>query len=153
MKVLRAKIEVEHPDATSTKYVGYPQVWLDNKELIQGVMDDDRPDELQENGKFFKILYAILPDDLYETLIAAHPDTFSAPDMAEVHVKAAKNWPKKKIWTDENAVKEVLVKNALGEKLTEADIAVINASDPTPGVVMSKDFFDICNDYGVDNIK
>ena len=71
MKVLKAKIEVVHPNGTSTEYKDYPQVWLDNKEKLQAILyPKDRSDEVSENGKLYQILYPLVPDELEADFLA-----------------------------------------------------------------------------------
>lgn len=151
MKVIKAKIEVIHPDATSTTYVGYPAVWMDNKDRIVAILDANRNEETIENGRFYKHLVVIVPDDLFDLMIA-NP-LFSVPTRAEVVAQTATNMPKKQVVNDEQKILQILVKNVKGEALTKADKDAIDPTKPDSGVVMTKDFIDFCNDYGVNNIN
>jgi len=151
MKLIKAKIEVTHPDTGSTEYVGYPAVWLSNKGRISAVLDDNRQDETVENGKFYKYLHAIVPDDLYDEFIA-DTNIFSAPVLAEVREKTDRNNPRTEVWNDERKVKTILVKQARGETLTQVERNALDPNHPETGVSMSKDFIDLCGDYGVSNI-
>ena len=70
MKVLKAKICITHKNG-ATQYIGYPQIWLDNKEKIPMILyPNDRSDEiLNREGKLCQIVFPVVPDDLAMELL------------------------------------------------------------------------------------
>lgn len=94
---------------------------------------------------------AIVPDDLFDEMI--QNPLFSEPTLAEVEVQTATNMAKRQVVNDEQKVLQILIKNVKGEALTQADKDAIDPAKPDSGVIMTKDFVEVCNDYGVNNLK
>lgn len=141
MKLIKAKIEVVHPDASSTHFIGYPQVWLDNKEKIVAVLDPgDRLEEIIEDGKIFKILYAMCTDDALNQLLTS--DLIQAADIAEARAYAEQKFPQKVITSDQDAVNAVLAKIGKGEVLAKKDLDALNPDNPEAGLTKSKNWVD-----------
>ena len=141
MKLIKAKIEVEHPNASSTRFVGYPREWLDNKEKIVSVLDPgDRKEEIEENGKIYKILYAVCQDDIFDLLTSL--EGIESADKQVARAYAEQKYPPRMITTDQEAVNAVLVKVAKGETLTKKEKEAIDPDFPEPGVSRTKNWID-----------
>lgn len=149
MKVLKALIEVNH-DGGGTNYVGYPQVWLDNKELIPSVLyPSDRSDEIFDKGRLFQTVFPIVPDDKVDDFLLAG---LEIADPSEVAAYSEKHYPKHEIIDDRKVVDDLLIKRAKGVPLTPQDEAALDPNKPEPGISFSKTFIDIANEYGASNI-
>lgn len=150
MKVLKALVEVEHPNEGTTQYVGYPKAWLDNKEKIPTILyPQDRTDEMVQNGKTYQILYPVVPDDVATEMLKS-PD-FSLANPVELNAYSAKHLPQREIARDD-IVLPILIKQARGEKLSPKDLNALDPNNPEPGVRMSEKFEDMARAYGADNI-
>jgi len=133
MKIIKAKIKVTH-DGGGTQYV-YPQIWLDNVANIPMVTyPNDRTDEVVDRTGSYQIVYPAVPDELYNKMLAEHPEIFSVANRLEFETYSDKHYPVKDRITDQDAVMTVLAKVALKEVLTETDEAVINPTSPTAGI-------------------
>lgn len=150
MKLLKAKIEVTHENG-ATQYVGYPQLWLDNKEKIPAILyPKDRTDELDENGKTYQIVYPVVPDDLHPEFL--QDALFSEPDLIELQAYNDKHSPSIEKISDADRVLSILTKVARNEALTPEEKLALDPASTEPGVTTTKDFLQIAKDYGCDNI-
>ena len=154
MKLLKANIEVIHPDAKSTKY-NYPGEWLENKEpskMPAVLFPENRSDEFERGGRIYQTLYPVVTDEVADILLALGGD-FSLAELADVQAYADKHAPQRVIPTDASKVLEILAKNALGGVLTEEDRAALDPNNPTSrGLSISQSFIDLAKEYGCDNI-
>ena len=150
MKILKVKIEITH-DNGATQYIGYPKIWLDNKEKIKEILyPSNRTDEVGEGGKLYQIVYPILPDDLYEQMKTL--PICSEPDPAELAAYSDKHAPQAERITDEKKVIAILAKTARGEVLAKADKDALDPENSTPGITKSKRWVDEIKKYGITNL-
>ncbi len=142
MKFLKAKIYIEQ-DEGGTRYTGYPEGWMDNKERIPMISyQSDRSDQGVENGKKFQTAYAIVPDDLYDILMQS--DQCSAPTKAEIEAHQNKHEPKTEVITNQTKILTALSKLARKEKLDPTELKAIDPNDSTEaGIEMSKTFLEL----------
>lgn len=146
MKLLKAKVKITHNDG-ATQYT-YPQIWLNNKERIPSILyPKDRTDELVEGNALYQVVFPVVPDDLYDEFLKL-PE-FSIPSQAEVQSYTDKHLPKREVMQDESKVLSLLAKVGRGNALTQQEKDALDPAHPTKGLGMSKDFVEICNDYGV----
>lgn len=152
MKVLKAYIEIEHPSPTSTNYIGYPQLWLDNATRIPLVLTpNDRSDEVVHNGKLCQILYPVVPDDLLDQFLAIDGITLADPNELEAY--SDKHTPRTESITHERVFNKIMLKFMRGEPLSKKDRDALDPTNPEPGVTMSKSFTDLADEYGATNLK
>ena len=140
MKLLKVKIEVTHVNG-ATQYVGYPRIWLDNKERIQEILyPADRTDEVNENGKLYQIIYPVLPDDVYEQM--KNLSICYEPNLIELTAYSEKHAPQFERITDEKKVLAILAKVALGEELSKEEKDTLDPEKPASGISKSKKWID-----------
>lgn len=146
MKVLKAKIEVDHSSG-GTRYI-YPSIWLENKEKIPSILyPGNRLDEVEENGKTYQIVYPCIPLDLVSAFLA-NPN-FSVCTEDEVRACSDKHYPESPHITDEARVIAILAKSARGEELLPEESAAIDPNNPEPGITTSPKWSDrMKNEYG-----
>ncbi len=150
MKVLKALIEIEHPSSLSTNFIGYPQLWIDNKERIPMIMmPTDRSEDIEMNGKLYQPLFPLVPDDLFDAFLKI--DGFSEPDPVELQTFADKHAPQTEIF-EERIFNKIVLKFINGEELTQKDRDAIDPASPERGVTLSKGFINLAKEYGADNI-
>lgn len=145
MKLIKAKIEVEHPSATSTNFIGYPQSWTDNAPKIHMFDPGDRLEEITENGKIYKIIYAFVEDDVNDILLA-EKDIIEAADQVEMKAYIDMKSPPRMMTTSQEAVNAVLVKIVKGQPLSPKEKNAIDPEHPEAGVTMTKSWFDQVQD-------
>jgi len=153
MKILKALIEVQHPDANSTQYMGYPQVWLDNKERIPAILyHSTREDEIQQDGKLYQTAFLVVPDDLAVELLKEENITEAA--RPEVDSFAAKHYPIKTMINDQDAVLAITAKAALGETLTKEEKDALDPNSPVKGIIKTKPWVEAIEEqYGTVELK
>ncbi len=141
MKLIKGKIEVVHPDSKSTRFVGYPNVWLSNKEKIISVLDPgDRLEEITENGRIYKILYAVCHDEIYDELLTS--DLITPADLMEARAYADMKFPPKIITTDQDVINAVLAKVAMDEPLSQKERDAIDPTKEEKGLSMTINWLD-----------
>lgn len=146
MKLLKAKVKITH-NGGGTQYT-YPQIWLDNKERIPAILyPKDRTDELVEGNMLYQVVFPVVPDDLYDELLRL-PE-FSIPSQTEVRAYTDKHAPKREVMQDEEKVLSLLAKVGRGATLNQQEKNALDPAHPEKGLGMSKDFVEVCNDYGV----
>jgi len=149
MKVLKALIEVNH-EGGGTNYLGYPQVWLDNKESIPAILyPENRDEEIVIGDKLFKVVFPLVPEEKVAEFLAAG---LELADPIEVEAASNKHWPKREVVNDQAKLNTILLKVARKETLTPLDEKALDPNDPESGVIMTKNFVEIARDYGADNV-
>ncbi len=150
MKVIKASIEVTHENG-GTQYVGYPKVWLDNKERIPAILyPNDRTDEVQKDGKLSQVVYPVIPDDLEVAFLA---EGFELADPAELKAYSDKHTPSRETITDQTKILMILSKVALDTPLTQKEKEALDPTKPEAGITLTKTFVEMVKEqYAPDNI-
>lgn len=150
MKLMKALIEINR-DNGSTEYVGYPEVWLENKHRIPAILyPNDRTDDVVQDGKLYQPLFPVVPDDLVDAFISIG---FEIADSDEALAFSEKHAPSKEIIEDERTVLMVVSKSVRGEALSQKEKDALDPSKSERGITMSKSFFETAKQYGCDNLK
>lgn len=149
MKIIKAKVYIEQ-DENSTRYVGYPTLWMQNKEKIPHIIyPRDRSDQATDRVGTYQTIYAVVDDAVYDVLI--QDPQCSTPTRNEIVDYQNKHEPKEYVIEDQAIVTSILAKQARGDKLTLEERNALDPEKAERGITKSKQFLEVAKEtYNAD---